>query len=124
MSEPACSSCPIPLEPAELISDGTCCRARSRFQYVLLVLVVLNLVATVAFGVLGLVEDGSSSAPSPTPTPTSAPPTTPAPNPTAEPTRDPGGSNGGLESGGTTPAPPDPTDGGNGNGGLFGGSQG
>lgn len=38
MSEPACSSCPTPLEPAELISDGTCCRARSRFQYVLLVL--------------------------------------------------------------------------------------
>ncbi|MGA5127667.1 hypothetical protein ACPCAG_30750 [Streptomyces pseudogriseolus] len=123
MSDPACSSCPVAeLEPAELISDGTCCRARARFQGVLLVLIVLNLVATVAFGVLGLVENDSSSAPSPTPTPTptSAPPTTAAPDPTAEPTSEPGGSNGGSESGGTTPAPPSPTDGGSGGcGGIF-----
>lgn len=104
MSDPACSSCPVAeLEPAALISDGTCCRARARFQRVLLVLVVLNLVAVVLFGVLYLVEDDSSSTPSPTPTPTSAPPTTAA---TAEPTSEPGG----LESGPT----PAPTNGGSG----------
>ncbi|MEU3640902.1 hypothetical protein AB0H23_32350 [Streptomyces albogriseolus] len=90
MSDPACSSCPVgELEPAELISDGTCCRACTRFQGILLVLIVLNLVATVAFGVLGLVA-------------------------TAEPTSEPGGLNGGSESGGTTPAPSSPTDGGSG----------
>ncbi|MGW4087044.1 hypothetical protein ACWEGS_28830 [Streptomyces sp. NPDC004822] len=111
MSDPACSSCPVAeLEPAALISDGTSCRTRARFQRVLLVLVVLNLVATVLFGVLYLVEDDSSSTPSPTPTPTSAPPTTAAPDPAAEPTSEPGGSDGGTESGPT----PAPTNGGNG----------
>ncbi|MFE7941976.1 hypothetical protein ACFU46_32155 [Streptomyces griseoincarnatus] len=110
MSEPACSSCPTPLEPAELISDGTCCRARSRFQYMLLVLVVLNLVATVSFGVLGIFEDGSSRTPSPTPT--SVPPTTPAPNPTAERPVTPAARTAARTRAAPRPRPPDPTDGG------------
>ncbi|MFI8206645.1 hypothetical protein [Streptomyces sp. NPDC085937] len=116
MPEPACSSCPTPLEPAELISDGTCCRARARFQYILLVLIVLNLVATVAFGVVGLLRNDSSSSTSPTPSPTSTPTTAPpTPAPTTAPPSEPpssGGTDGGVDP--TPTMPPDPTDGGNG----------
>ncbi|MFE3644813.1 hypothetical protein ACFXOM_28205 [Streptomyces sp. NPDC059169] len=71
MSEPSpkparSSPCPAELEPAELISDGNC-RTYIRYSRAILVLLVVNLLATVVFGVLGAVRDDSTE-PGPTPT--------------------------------------------------------
>lgn len=109
MSDPApCSSpCPAALEPAELISDGTC-RTCVRYSRAILALLLVNLLVAVVFGVLGVVRDDSSTKPAPKPSPTAtATPSPSAPDPSGDPT-----------SGGSTPTPmptptmpPDPTDG-------------
>ncbi|MBK3639523.1 hypothetical protein [Streptomyces sp. MBT33] len=107
MSDPAptlaCSSCPAALEPAELISDGTC-RTRLFYDRAILTLLVVNVILTVMFGVLGTVRHGSSTDPKPSPTATATPPPD-----------DPGSSGGptsGPEPTPTLSMPADPTDGG------------
>ncbi|MFF4543677.1 hypothetical protein ACFY1J_05430 [Streptomyces sp. NPDC001406] len=105
MSDPApCSSpCSAALDPAELISDGTC-RTCVRYSRAILALLLVNLLVTVVFGVLGVVRDGSSAKSDPKPSPTA----TRTPSPSA-PTP-----SGGSTSGGSTPTPTmpsDPTDG-------------
>ncbi|MFI7299306.1 hypothetical protein [Streptomyces sp. NPDC050121] len=109
MSEPAprsaCSSlCPVALEPAELVSDGNC-RTCIRYSRAILVLLVVNLLASVVFGVLGAVRDDSTE-PSPKPSPTAtATPSPSDPDPSGGPTPTP-------EPTPTASMPPDPTDGG------------
>lgn len=105
--KPACSSpCPAELEPAELISDGNC-RTCIRYSRAILVLLVVNLLATVVFGVLGAVRDDSTEpGPKPSPTATATPsPSDPDPSggPTATPPPEPTP---------TAPMPSDPSDGG------------
>ena len=101
--KPACSApCAAALEPAELISDGTC-RTCLRYSRATLVLLVINLLATVVFGVLGVVRDDSTE-PGPKPSPTAT--ATPTPSdlgPSSGPTSTP-------EPTPTAPMPPDPTD--------------
>ncbi|MEU2969029.1 hypothetical protein ABZ687_29130 [Streptomyces ardesiacus] len=81
---PACSSCPAALEPAELISNCSSCRMRPH-EWVLLVLVSLNLIVTCVFGVLSIVRDDTATSPAPKPSPTSTP--TPGdPEPSSPPT--------------------------------------
>ncbi|WP_108934691.1 hypothetical protein [Streptomyces ardesiacus] len=106
MSDPApktCDACPIALEPAELISDGTC-RTRRFYDLAIVALVSLNLIVTCVFGVLGLVDDESK--PDPKPSPTSSP-TPGIPEPSSPPTG--GGEPTGepTASGEPTPSAPD-----------------
>ncbi|MFD7501578.1 hypothetical protein [Streptomyces sp. NPDC059850] len=102
--KPACSSpCPAALEPAEPISHGTC-RPRLFYDRTILALLVVNVILTVVFGVLGAVRDDSSTVPGPKPSPTA----TPTPD-------DPGPSDGPTSPSEPTPTPSmpaDPTDGG------------
>ncbi|MFJ1552769.1 hypothetical protein [Streptomyces mirabilis] len=102
-SKPAWSTpCPAALEPTELISDGTC-RTCLRYNRAILVLLVVNLLVSVVFGVLGAVRDDSSTDPGPKPSPTA----------TATPrSSDPGPSTSTPEPTQPAPMPPDPTDGG------------
>ncbi|MFF8399872.1 hypothetical protein [Streptomyces sp. NPDC016172] len=99
MTDPApkspCSSpCPVALEPAELISDGTCCTCL-RYNRAILALLVANLLVALVFGVLGVVRDDSSAKPGPKPSPTATAtpsPSEPAPSeldPSSPPTHDP-----------------------------------
>lgn len=114
MSDPApkpCETCPAALEPAELISDGTC-RNRRFYDLAILALVSLNLVATILFGVLGLVDDDEPK-PDPKPSPTSSP--TPG---TPEPSSPPTGGSGGPTGEPTSPGEPTPSDPGGSGGGC------
>ncbi|MFF7169722.1 hypothetical protein [Streptomyces pseudovenezuelae] len=100
-----CSSCPAKLEPAELISDGTC-RTRLVYDRAILALLVVNMILTVVFGVLGVVQNDSSTDPGPNPSPTAT--ATPSPD-------DPSSSGDPAPSPKPTPTPSmpaDPTDGG------------
>ncbi|MBZ6253552.1 hypothetical protein KVH27_34960 [Streptomyces olivaceus] len=106
MSDPApkpCDACPAALEPAELISDGTC-RTRLLYHRVLLVLVALNLIGTCVFGVLGIVGNDSSTKPKPAP---SSSPTPGDPEPSSPATGANGGTWGPPSSGDPTPSNPD-----------------
>ncbi|MET7573345.1 hypothetical protein ABZT04_33345 [Streptomyces sp. NPDC005492] len=96
---PCSSPCTTALEPAELISDGTC-RPCVRYSRAILALLLVNLLVTVVFGVLG-VRDGSSTKPDPKPSPTATAtpsPSTPTPSGGSMPTPMP-----------TPTMPPDPT---------------
>lgn len=100
MSDSPCSSCPAGLEP---VTEG--CAARCvRYNRVILALLVLNLLVTITFGVLGAVDDrGHSTKPDPKPSATATPSPTPtAPEPSSGPTSDPRP---------TPTMPPDPTGG-------------
>ncbi|MFC9280893.1 hypothetical protein [Streptomyces collinus] len=95
-----CSSCPAGLE---LVAEG--CGARCvRYNRVLLALLVLNLLATITFGVIGVVDDrGQSTKPDPKPSATA----TPSPRPS-----EPESSGGSTSTSLPTPSmPPDPTGG-------------
>jgi hypothetical protein len=88
---PCSSPCPAALGSVELVTDGACCTCL-RYNRAILALLLVNMLITVVFGVLGTVRDDSAAKPGPKPSPTAtatqspSEPTPSKPDPSSPPT--------------------------------------